>query len=129
LSNESSASDSDDSINRVNKCRKQLTKTRNRHATELDTFSSSDEETGADSEGEQKAYKSVGRTTDVAEENGTEKDDEDEEVESARKVKARRINEQKKKPRICFQVIRRRRECNSNFDSANDDYDVRNRFI
>ncbi len=31
-----------------------------------------------------------------------------------------------KKCRLFFQVIKKRRECNSNFDSANEEYDVRN---
>ena len=50
--------------------------------------------------------------------------DEDEENNHLSRSKLKKIKESSKKCRLFLQVIRKRRECNSNYDSANDDYEV-----
>ncbi len=60
----------------------------------------------------------------------TQDDDEDEKSEyELSPICKLRLNKKKQKEssrkcRICFQVITKRRECNSNYDSANDDYEI-----
>ena len=50
--------------------------------------------------------------------------DEDEDNNHLSRSKLKKIKESSKKCRLFLQVIRKRRECNSNYDSANDDYEV-----
>lgn len=109
-----------------------MTRSKRHHATDLDTFSSSDDDGESLLTGHNVEESVVSRMAEEdddkrqEEENDDDDDeDEDDKVENARKARAKKIKELKNKPRICFQVVRRRRECNSNFDSANDDYDVK----
>ncbi len=51
--------------------------------------------------------------------------DGDEEGTGCSNRKKLKRSKEAKKCRLFFQVIRKRRECNSNFDSANEEYDVR----
>ena len=102
--------DSDDSvdIDRYRKLRKKIKKS-NRLAATFDPDSSSDEDSGDENTRTEENLEKVDNSIIVR--------------KSINRQKIR-LKEAKKKPRLFFQVIRKRRECNSNFDSANDDYDV-----
>jgi len=105
--------DSEDSvkIDRSESCRsrKKLNKKQTAssvYQSNLDTFSS-----GSNDEDDERTNNNVSYV------------DGDEEGCSNRKKLKR--GKEAKKCRLFFQVIRKRRECNSNFDSANEEYDVR----
>lgn len=109
LTDNESDLDSEDSVKIEKKTRKLKKKSiqNSLYPTGLDTFSSSSD----DSDGEDKQNKSLLYDSD------------EDKTDPCVKSKAKKTKE-KKKSRLFFQVIRKRRECNSNFDSANEDYDV-----
>jgi len=107
--------DSEDSvkIDRSESCRsrKKLNKKQTAssvYQSNLDTFSS-----GSNDEDDERTNNNVSYV------------DGDEEGTGCSNRKKLKRGKEAKKCRLFFQVIRKRRECNSNFDSANEEYDVR----
>jgi len=105
--------DSEDSvkIDRSERPKKKLNKKQtasSAYQSNLDTFSS-----GSNDEDDERTNNNVSYV------------DGDEEGTGCSNRKKLKRGKEAKKCRLFFQVIRKRRECNSNFDSANEEYDVR----
>ena len=109
MSDQESNNSSIDSISNVTntKYRKKLLKKRKDNSM-LDTFSDSEDE--------------YNKAEEIK--NHSSCDDGDDRTETFNKSKLKKIKEGGKKCRLVFQVIRKRRECNSNYDSG-EDLDVR----